>query len=394
MSKTENWLLPEGVDEVLPPQAWRLECLRRRLMDMYRGWGYELVLPPFIEYLESLLTGTGNDMDLQTFKLTDQLSGRLMGVRADITPQAARIDAHRLKREEPTRLCYLGTVLHTRGDGFAGSRSPLQVGAELFGHGGAESDLEILGLMLDTLDMAGISDVHLDLGHVGIFRGLVRDAGLDAEQEAVLFDALQRKAVPELHEFVAGLSLPAAQGDQLVRLAELHGGDEVLDEARSLFQGAGNDVIAALDNLAVIAAAVRARRPGLPVYFDLAELRGYHYHTGVLFAAFVPGMGQEIARGGRYDGIGQVFGHARPATGFSTDLKTLMMVGNTVLEESGAIFAPASEDATQQTLVAELRHAGGRVINGLPGQSGGAKDMGCDRELVKDGDGWVVRPVV
>ena len=182
MSKQDKWLLPEGIEEVLPPAAWRLECARRELLDMFATWGYELVIPPFIEYLESLLTGTGNDLDLQTFKLTDQLTGRMMGVRADITPQAARIDAHPLKREAPSRLCYVGTVLRTRSDGFGASRSPLQVGAELFGHGGIESDIEILGLVLETLSLLAIEDVHVDLGHVGIFRGLAGEAGLDARQ--------------------------------------------------------------------------------------------------------------------------------------------------------------------------------------------------------------------
>ena len=261
MAKRNHWLLPEGIEEVLPPQAWRLEQLRRRLFDLYRSWGYELIVPPLIEYLEPLLTGAGNDLDLQTFKLTDQLTGRLMGIRADITTQAARIDAHQLKRNGPVRLCYLGTVLRTRPDGFAGSRSPLQLGAELFGHAGIESDVEILLLMLETLAITGIEHMHLDLGHVGILRGLSREAGLDEGQEAVLFNALQRKALPEIRDIVASLAISVQQREQLASLAELHGTDEVLEQARQVLQGAGPAVQQALHNLQDIAAAVRRRRP-------------------------------------------------------------------------------------------------------------------------------------
>jgi ATP phosphoribosyltransferase regulatory subunit len=202
MNKTDRWLLPEGIEEVLPEQAQRLEQLRRQLLDTYNNWGYDLVMPPFIEYLESLLTGTGNDLDLQTFKLTDQLTGRLMGIRADMTPQVARIDAHQLKKDTPTRLCYMGTVLHTRTDGFAGSRSPLQVGAELYGHAGIESDVEIIGLMLETLALANVESPFIDLGHVGIYRELVKQAGLDKDQEATLFDSLQRKANTEIAAYI------------------------------------------------------------------------------------------------------------------------------------------------------------------------------------------------
>ena len=206
MTSKDQWLLPEGIDEVLPPQAWRLECARRELLDLFSRWGYDQIMPPLLEYLESLLTGTGNDLDLQTFKVTDQLTGRMMGLRADMTPQAARIDAHPLQRSEPNRLCYMGTVLHTRTDGFGGSRSPLQVGAELFGHDGVESDVEIISLLLESLALLQVSDIHIDLGHVGIFRGLAQDAGLTAQQENDLFDALQRKAVPEIDEMLADVA--------------------------------------------------------------------------------------------------------------------------------------------------------------------------------------------
>jgi ATP phosphoribosyltransferase regulatory subunit len=302
MTDTNRWLLPEGIEEALPPLAERLETCRRQLLDLYHSWGYELVMPPLIEYLESLLTGTGHDLDLQTFKLTDQLNGRLMGVRADMTPQVARIDAHSLKRDVPTRLCYMGTVLHTRPDGFAGSRSPLQVGAELYGHGGSDGDVEMIRLMLETFRVSGVQGVFLDLGHVGIYRCLAADAGLPADSETQLFDMLQRKALPEIREFLGGLDMAGEARGRLLALGELNGGAEVLDQAREALAGAGKAVFRALDVLSGIAAAVQRRHPEVALHVDLAELRGFHYHTGAVFAAYVAGHGQELARGGRYVG--------------------------------------------------------------------------------------------
>ena len=284
--KDNYWLLPEGIDETLPPQAQDLEQLRRKLLDLYGTWGYELVFPPIIEYLESLLTGTGRDLDLQTFKLTDQITGRTLGIRADITPQAARIDAHQLRRDCPTRLCYLGTVLNSRLEGLSGSRSPLQVGAELYGYSGVDADIEILGLMLASLESVGIRGVHLDLGHVGIFRGLTRQAALDEHRELALFDALQRKAVPELQSLVRSFDLEDGHGRMLVSLAELSG-DDALERAASKLSGADEGVRESLRELSLLADRLRESYPGVPVHYDLAELRGYHYHTGVTFAAFV-----------------------------------------------------------------------------------------------------------
>ena len=344
--------------------------------------------------MESLLTGTGNDLDLQTFKLTDQLTGRMMGVRADMSPQAARIDAHPLKREAPSRLCYVGTVLRTRSDGFAASRSPLQVGAELFGHAGIESDIEILSLVLETLSLLSIDDVHVDLGHVGIFRGLAGEAGLDPRQEADLFDALQRKASAEISEILSSSRAGPGQRQRLAALADLNGGAGVLAAAREQLAGAGGEVMAALDNLCAIADAMRARAGDATLYFDLAELRAYNYQTGMSFAVFVPGRGQEIVRGGRYDDIGQVFGRARPATGFSTDLKTLMDLSRRDFSRrEGAILAPAGSAPGLLAAVRELRSKGERVISALPGQQGDAADMGCDRQLVEDRGNWTVKPV-
>ncbi|RMD78034.1 MAG: ATP phosphoribosyltransferase regulatory subunit [Gammaproteobacteria bacterium] len=394
--REDRWLLPEGVEELLPEQAEHLERLGRRLVDLFRSWGYRLVVPPLIEYLESLLVGTGRDLELQTFKLTDQMSGRLLGVRADMTPQVARIDAHRLQGRGPRRLCYLGPVLRTRPEGLAQSRCPVQVGAELYGHAGLESDVEVLHLMLEALAAVGLERVHLDLGHVGVYRTLAREAGLDAEAEEELFAALQRKARAEIEGLLGGAG-PGSAGERaarqrLVRLAELHGGEEVLDEARRALAGAGEAVHRALDELEGIAQRLRRRLPGVHLHYDLAELRGYHYQTGVVFAALVPGHGSEVARGGRYDAIGRAFGAARPATGFSADLLTLIHLSPEEPLPPRGILAPAEEDPALHRKVAALRAAGERVCYELPGQEGGPAELGCDRVLRRGPAGWEVVP--
>ena len=393
MKETDRWLLPEGIEEILPPQARQLEALRRRLLDLYDSWGYDLVMPPFIEYLESLLTGTGHDLDLKTFKLTDQLTGRLMGVRADMTPQVARIDAHHLKSQTPTRLCYMGTVLHTRPSGLAASRSPLQVGAELYGHAGVESDIEILALMVETLRLCGVQQNFFDLGHVGIYRGLARQAGLDNTQEDELFDVLQRKSQPDMRELFGCWSLDKKLTAQFLNLADLNGDVAVLAEAKQLLKGSDQGVLTALDYLQQMAALIEQRLDGVVVHFDLAELRGYNYHTGAVFAAFVPGQGSAVAQGGRYDDIGRVFGQARPATGFSTDLKTLLSLSKAQVTPVSGIFAPAQQDQALRRVIAELRQQGERVVCALPGQPGGAKEMGCDRQLLSRDQQWSVEPV-
>jgi ATP phosphoribosyltransferase regulatory subunit len=392
---TDNlyWLLPQGIEEALPTEAARLEIARRRLIDLYQVWGYELVIPPFIEYLESLLVG-GQDLELQTFKLTDQLNGRMMGVRADMTPQVARIDAHRLKREAPTRLCYLGTVLKTRPDDFAGSRGPLQIGAELYGHSGLESDQEILSLMLETLLQSGITDIHLDLGHVGIFRTLASQSGLQESQEAALFDMLQRKAQPEITQWLAELDLPGPERDALAGLSMLHGGRETLAMAGSLVAFKTPLLQQFLKELSCLADHVSSAYPQVEIHFDLAELRGYHYQTGVVFAAYRPGEGCELARGGRYDGIGERFGRARPATGFSADLKTLMRVaGRGDMGVAEKIFAPQGQDDELQRQIKALRTEGKIVIQSLGGPHDHAEALGCASELVKSNNQWVVRKI-
>lgn len=389
MMEQKHWLLPEGISETLPPQANELEHLRRTLLDLYRSWGYELVFPPFVEYLDSLLTGTGGDLNLQTFKLTDQVTGRTLGIRADITPQVARIDAHQLRRDCPTRLCYQGTVLHSRSDTLASSRSPLQIGAELYGHAGVEAELEIIGLMIESLQRSGIGDIFLDLGHVGIFRGMAGQAGFNQVQEHALFNALQRKAVPEIRKLLTEYGTDKAVAEMLIALAELSG-EQVLSRSTQVLAGANQSVHNALDELNRLAALLQIRYPTLAVHYDLAELRGYHYHTGVMFAAYVPGIGQEVARGGRYDDIGQLFGRARPACGFSADLNMLLKLGSRVHPADQSILAPAVDDPLLMLRIQQLREEGRPVIQALPGQSAAAGEMGCSEILEKRGEDWVV----
>jgi len=385
MTSVDRWLLPDGVEELLPAQAAQVEALRRQLLDLYKRWGYELVIPPMLEYTESLLVGLGSDIDLLTFRVTDQLTGRMMGLRADITPQAARIDAHSLGREGPVRLCYAGSVLHSKPKKPLASRSPIQLGAELYGDNSPASDLEIICLMLETLRVAGLDGITLDTGHVGIYRAVIKAAALNAEQEASYFDILQRKAKTELREFVAALDAGDTVAEQLLALNELHGGKDVLAKGRQVF-AAIPEAIEAIASLEQLTEALAQRIPDLQFYFDLAELRGYHYHTGVVFSALVREHGQALASGGRYDDIGEVFGRARPATGFSIDLKALLGLLSPV-SEAAAIFAPYDPSLAQWQFVQSLRESGEKVICGLPGQDA---DAACDRIIRKEKEQWCV----
>ena len=385
MTTVDHWQLPDGVEEVLPAQAEAVERLRRSLLDMYRGWGYRLVIPPLMEFTQSLLVGLGEDLDLLTFKLTDQLSGRTLGIRADITPQVARIDAHSLGESGVTRLCYAGSTLHAMPKNPLASRSPIQVGVELYGDDSLGADVEVVGLMLATLETAGVTDITLDLGHVGIFEAVLAAAELDDELESTVFDALQRKSVPDLSEALAGT-------DEHVRglilaLVDLHGDESVLAEAREVYGEAVPAALPALDALHEVAVDVKRQRPNIAVYFDLAELRGYHYHTGLVFAAYSPGRGEALANGGRYNDVGAVFGRARPATGFAADLKALMALLPAQAETAGAISAPDADDPALQAQVDALRAAGEIVINCLSG----TPDARCDRELAEVDGEWQVQ---
>lgn len=391
MPTVDRWLLPDGIEEVLPEEAARTEAARRQLLDLFSRWGYDLVITPHIEYLESLLTGSGHDLDLQTFKMTDRLSGRMLGLRADITPQVARIDAHTLGAAGPSRLCYCGSVLHTLPRPLSTSRSLIQLGAELYGDASSASDIEVISLMLETLAASRVADVHLDLGHVGIYRGLVQAAELDSTTERALFHALQRKAGDEVQELTSRIAQPELAA-MLRGLVDLSGDIEVLERAHVLLKGAPEHIVMALDELTEIARVMALRYPSVPLYFDLAELRGYHYHTGVTFAAFIPGTGQSIAQGGRYDDIGRDFGRARPATGFSTDLRLLVAWGEIDADSRNhGIWAPHGDQPGLLDRVTELRAAGERVIMALPGQlETDAASLGCDRILRHANNGWQV----
>lgn len=389
MALADRWLLPDGIMELLPPQARQVELMRRKVLDLYHRWGYELVMPPIAEHLESLLTGVGHDLDLNTFKVTDRISGHTLGVRADMTPQVARIDAHRLRTEGASRLCYCGSVLHTHPANMLASRNPLQLGAELYGHAGPDSDVEVISLMLATLDEVGVQGrISLDLGHVGVFSRLMQVADLSAQQQDEYRDMLQRKALPEIDRFVADLDASESLCSWLSALPRLNGGMAVLARARELF-AADAELMKAVDYLAELAARIAARFPAVDTYFDLSELRGYHYHTGIVFAAYTPSFGQALAKGGRYDNIGRDFGRARPATGFSADLKTLMDLSGQLVEQAeGVILAPAGEAEDLQSAIAELRQAGKRVVQRLEGEAD------CDgrysQQLALTGGEWVL----
>ncbi|HMH18082.1 MAG TPA: ATP phosphoribosyltransferase regulatory subunit [Burkholderiales bacterium] len=377
-----NWLLPENLEDILPPQAQRIERMRSKLLELFRGCGYQLVIPPMLEYLESLLTGTGHDLDLRTFKLVDQLSGRMMGVRADITPQVARIDAHLMNRKGVTRLCYTGSVLHTRPRGLDSTREPLQIGAEIYGHAGIESDLEIQQLLAEALTACGISGARLDIGHVGVFRAICRHGRVGAELESELHGVLERKDLPTLR--VVTERLQGATRKALLALPELYGDGAVIDRAGRMLPKYP-EIKAALRDLKQL-----ARTQSIPVSFDLADLRGYHYHSGVVFAAYAPGVANAVALGGRYDEVGKAFGRARPATGFSVDLREL---ARTAVKETaaGAVRAPYSSDAGLASAIRKLRSSGEVVMVALPGHAAERTQPECDRELVKRAGKWAVR---
>ena len=383
------WLLPEHIADVLPAQARRIEDLRRTLLDRARGYGFELVMPPLLEHLESLLTGTGRELDLKTFKLVDQLSGRMLGLRADTTPQAARIDAHLLNREGVTRLCYCGPVLHTRPEGINSSREPLQFGAETFGHPGLEADLEIMELALDCLRAADVGELVLDLADARVLRGVLAGLPVDALQLQEIVAALSDKDASALQALSA--PLPDEARAALRALLRLYGGAEVLEVARSELP-ARPLVRQALDELGWLASHLRAAYPGLRIGFDLSDMSGYAYYSGMRFAVYGAGSADSLARGGRYDEVGAVFGRNRPAVGFSLDLKSLAEHARPV-SAGKAIRAPWGEDAGLRAAVRSLREAGETVLAVLPGHEVEAQAFECDRELVAEGGRWMLRTV-
>ena len=377
-----NWLLPEYIADALPHEAAQIESLRRTVLDLFRVHGYELVMPPLLEYLESLLTGSGKDLKLRTFKLVDQLSGRTLGVRADMTPQVARIDAHLLNRQGVTRLCYCDSVLHTLPATQAASREPIQLGAELYGYTGVEADLEVIRLMATALERTGTPASRIDLGHVGIFRALARAAGLDAETEATVRQLLQAKDIPALSERCSGFSEPYRTA--FLRLPALYGGAEMLVTALGELPPLP-EIAVALDTLTQLQAGM----PEHPLSFDLSDLRGYHYHNGVVFAAYYPGFPSAIALGGRYDGAGKAFGRERAATGFSMDLREIARLA-ALNRQQCAIIAPyADSHPLLIQVIAALREQGEIVVELLPGETH-VEGLVCDRQLVECNGQWII----
>jgi ATP phosphoribosyltransferase regulatory subunit len=383
LSFMPSWLLPENIADVLPSEARKIEELRRAILDNFRLYGYELVMPPMLEYLDSLLPVGGHDMDLRMFKLIDQLSGRTLGLRADMTTQVARIDAHLLNRDSVTRLCYAGSVLHTRPSGLHATREPFQIGAEIYGHAGLEADAEIQELALASLTLAGFSEMRLDLTHAGVLRALIAEDESAAEDETALIALLRAKDLPSLSVLVEDYS-PATR-DALLALPGLYGDRSVLARARDALPGMPA-ISRALDDLQALVDL--AGDAGVTI--DLADLSGYQYESGAMFALYVPGLPNAVARGGRYDHVGEAFGRARPATGFSMDLRELarLLPGAT---PRAAIRAPWSRDPALRSRIAELRAAGEIVIQHLPGHEADQQEFEHDRAIVFEGGNWILK---
>lgn len=396
-----RWLLPESIADVLPAEARAIEELRRRLLDLYRSYGYELVMPPLIEHLDSLLTGAGHDLEHRTLKLVDQLSGRTLGLRPDMTPQVARIDAHLLNRSGVVRLCYGGSVLHARPAGLLATREPLQLGAEIYGHDGPEADLESIELMVASLQASGVGRVRLDLCHAGLVPALLAmsppavRADIDEDE---LYRLLQHKDLPGLQRLLAPLE-PVSRA-ALLALPGLYGAigascasPDCIDRARARLP-ALPAVAKALDDLARVARSpLWLRHPGVELSADLADLRGYRYHSGLTFAAYVDGRPDAIARGGRYDHVGRAFGRARAATGFSLELRELAGL-QPVVEPPRAVRAPWSDDPGLAQAVADLRLTGEIVVRVLPGHEQEQQEFACDRELILEGGAWKLRALL
>lgn len=383
-----RWLLPEDIADVLPAEARKVETLRRAILDLYQSYGYELVAPPILEFLDSLLTGTGSDLNLQTFKLVDQLSGRTLGLRADMTPQVARIDAHLLNRKGVTRLCYAGSVAHARTPVGSSAREELQIGAEIYGCATWEADFEAVSLLLQTLNVAGLNKVYLDLSHAGVLEGILDGQAIAKGDIETLYSLLQSKDRSRLA--IWAKCLPAKSAEALMALTELNGPcSQVLASAKKSLPK-HQLIDEAIAQLEMLAAATAALPGDIELSIDLADLRGYQYHSGVMFAAYVDKLPQPIARGGRYDHVGQAFGRSRPATGFSMDLLTLANLAP-IAQRKSAIVAPWTVDAALVSKVAELRAAGEVVIQAMSGDAVEAAEYICDRELVKQGSSWEVK---
>jgi ATP phosphoribosyltransferase regulatory subunit len=383
-----RWLLPENISDILPSEARKIEDLRRIFLDRFQAYGYELVMPPMLEYLDSLLTGSGQDLNLKTFKLVDQISGRTLGLRADMTPQVARIDAHLLNRQGVTRLCYAGSILHTRAAAGSSSREQLQLGAEIYGHAGLEADLEIQALLNDVLNLSQVGEITLDMSHAGLLAAILGDFPPQSESLDALYSALQTKDLPCLNQVLK--DWPSEVKSAVLALANLSGSPEkVLVQARQNLPKTAA-VKAALEELERLCAAVAGLPNSPQLNLDLSDLKGYQYHSGVMFAAYVEGLPVAIARGGRYDMVGKAFGRSRPATGFSLDIMTLARMSKKDSRKN-AILAPWSNDQTLSQEIAQLRSQGQVVIQLLPGHEQDGDEFHCDRELVSQKGAWVVK---
>lgn len=379
------WVLPDHIADVLPSEARHIEELRRLCLDTARVFGYELVIPPLIEHIESLLSGTGSTLDLQTFKMVDQLSGRTLGLRVDTTPQVARIDAHLLNRAGVTRLCYCGPTLHTRAPGPYATREPLQLGAEIYGHAGLEADLEILQLALQCLHVSDISFFHVDLSDARILPALLRGQGLASSQQEAIAQAISGKDISAMRRI--GASLPTSLCEALVALVQLYGGLDVLDRAEEIFKD-WPEVLLALSQMRWLATHVH----GHQVSIDLADLRGATYYSGPRFAVFVPEASDALVRGGRYDEVGALFGRKRPAAGFSLDIKALVSLIQRPVPQA-AIRAPWGEDEGLHQTITQLRQQGHTVVCMLPGHDSEVDEFHCDRELVLLKGQWILQPL-
>lgn len=382
-----NWLLPEFIEDVMPAEAGRIESLRRQLLDLFKVHGYQYVIPPTLEYVESLITGTGSKLDTATFKVVDQLTGRMMGIRADTTPQAARIDAHMLNHQGVSRLCYAGTVLRTNPSGLARTREPFQVGAELFGHASVESDIEIQRLMIKALTSIGITKLHVDFSHVGVFESLIEAGHVGQALENELHAALLSKDKTLVAELANDLDATIKQA--LINLTDLNGGVTELVRAKAVLPQlpkitqALQDLTTVADNLSDL---------NLEIGFDLSELRGYHYHSGLVFAAYAQSYSGPLALGGRYDEVGVSFGRSRPATGFSLDLRGVVTALNAATTVKG-ILAPVGDDVSLHEKIELLRNEGQIVIQALPNDKTSMAELNCDKELKQQDGEWQLMPM-
>ena len=389
MVTEDRWMLPEGIQELLPAQATAVEQMRRNLLDLFNTWGYSLVVPPLVEFTQSLLLDKSSDLDIQSFKVTDQLSGKTMAVRADITAQVSRIDAHSMAATGINRLCYVGSVLHTKPKAPMAGRSPIYAGVELFGESSNHADIEVIELMLDSLDTLGVEQTTLDLGHVQIYRSLIAAANVDAHTEQQIFTALQRKSATALDRALCSVVDPSIAA-LLRQLRTLHGGLDVLNKAREMFSDVAIDVDAALDQLEAIATRIVARYPSKGLYIDLGELRGFQYHTGLVFSAYVPGVGASVANGGRYNRLSEQFGKKRAATGFNLDLKALIELVGTTCPAKG-IFASYVDTLQFADYVKQLRQRGERVVVAYDGNYD--PSLECNRRLILKGEDFVIEPM-